>query len=153
MNTTIEFCIFELVYLPNFSLKWEFCFFFDQICTKRVFPVENRKIVIVRASMIVTYYIKLFHTGADRHNGILMSLLLFAETKIPALWEIVILGYKCFYFTTNQQPSFNMRDFLYGSISSHHEMWGKIVLEKYKKFLQSECFCLFFGLCKFPPEL
>ena len=26
--------------------------------------------------MVVTYYIKLFHTGADRRNGILMSLLL-----------------------------------------------------------------------------
>ena len=32
--------------------------------------------------MVVTYYIKLFCTGADRHNGILMSLLrLVAETK------------------------------------------------------------------------
>ena len=26
--------------------------------------------------MVVTYYIKLFETGADIHNGILMSLLL-----------------------------------------------------------------------------
>ena len=26
--------------------------------------------------MVVTYYIKLFRTGADRQNGILMSLLL-----------------------------------------------------------------------------
>ena len=34
-----------------------------------------------RASMVVTYYIKLFRTGADRHNSILMSLLLLvAET-------------------------------------------------------------------------
>ena len=33
--------------------------------------------------MVVTYYIKLYQTGADRHNGILMSLLLLvAETKI-----------------------------------------------------------------------
>ena len=32
--------------------------------------------------MVVTYYIKLFCTGSDRHNGILMSLLLLvAETK------------------------------------------------------------------------
>ena len=31
--------------------------------------------------MVVTYYTKLFRTGADRHNGILMSLLLLvAET-------------------------------------------------------------------------
>ena len=33
--------------------------------------------------MFVTYYIKLFGTGADRHNGMLMSLLLVvAETTI-----------------------------------------------------------------------
>ena len=31
--------------------------------------------------MVVTYYIKLFRSGAERHNGILMSLLLLvAET-------------------------------------------------------------------------
>ena len=37
----------------------------------------------LRASMVVTYYIKLFRTGAGRYNGILMSLLLLvAETKI-----------------------------------------------------------------------
>ena len=41
----------------------------------------NAKIALLRASMVVTYYIKLFRTGADRHNGILMSLLLLvAET-------------------------------------------------------------------------
>ena len=33
--------------------------------------------------MVVTYYIKLFRTGANRYNGILMSLLLLvAETII-----------------------------------------------------------------------
>ena len=43
--------------------------------------VENGKIALVRASMVVTYYIKVFRTGADRHNNILMSfLLLVAET-------------------------------------------------------------------------
>ena len=47
------------------------------------FPVENRKTALVRASMVVTYCIKLFHLGTDRHNGILMSvLLLVAETII-----------------------------------------------------------------------
>ena len=41
----------------------------------------NAKIALLCASMVVTYYIKLFLTGADRHNGILMSLLLLvAET-------------------------------------------------------------------------
>ena len=31
--------------------------------------------------MVVTYYIKLFRTGADRYNGILMSLLLLVAEK------------------------------------------------------------------------
>ena len=32
--------------------------------------------------MVITYYIKLFRTGPDKHNGILMSLLLLvAETS------------------------------------------------------------------------
>ena len=53
----------------------------DQICQKREFTVKNGKIALVRASMVITYYIKLFRTGADRHNCILMSfLLLVTET-------------------------------------------------------------------------
>ena len=36
----------------------------------------NAKIALLGVSMVVTYYIKLFQTGADRYNGILMSLLL-----------------------------------------------------------------------------
>ena len=32
--------------------------------------------------MVVTYYIKLFHMKADRHNSILMSLLLLVAEKI-----------------------------------------------------------------------
>ena len=82
INGAIEFCIFELVSVPNFSLNWQFWFFWPNL-PKRDFPVENGKIALVRASMVVTYYIKLFRTGADRRNGILMSLLLLgAETII-----------------------------------------------------------------------
>ena len=37
---------------------------------------------LLGASMVVTYYIKFFRTGVDRHNRTLMSpLLLVAETK------------------------------------------------------------------------
>ena len=47
------------------------------------FTNKNAKIALLRASMVVTYYIKLFRTGAGRHNGILMSLLLLvAETNM-----------------------------------------------------------------------
>ena len=46
----------------------------------------------MRATIVVTYYIKLFRTGADRHNDILMSLLLLvAETIIGEANDI--LGY------------------------------------------------------------
>ena len=46
------------------------------------FTIWNAKIALMRASMVVTYYIKLFRTGTDRHNSILMSLLLLVtETK------------------------------------------------------------------------
>ena len=44
-------------------------------------PANARRFALLRASMVVTYYIKLFCTGADRNNSILMSLLrLVAET-------------------------------------------------------------------------
>ena len=36
----------------------------------------------MRASMVLTYNIKLFRTGADRHNGILISLLLLVAVAI-----------------------------------------------------------------------
>ena len=68
------------------SFKWQFCFlflfFFDQIWPKRVFPAEKGKIVLVRGSMVVTYYITIFRTGANRHNGSLMSLLLLVAGTI-----------------------------------------------------------------------
>ena len=60
------------------------------LAQKRVFLVENGKIALVRASMVVTYNIKLFRMGADRQNGILMSLILLVaetittETKISS---------------------------------------------------------------------
>ena len=55
--------------------------FFDQVCPKMEFLAETGKIALVRASMVVTYYIILFRTGPTDTNGILMSLvLLVAET-------------------------------------------------------------------------
>ena len=42
VNTTIEFCIFKLVWVPSFSWNWQF-WFLDQICPKRAFAVGNRK--------------------------------------------------------------------------------------------------------------
>ena len=64
--------------------------FFDQICPNSKFPVEKRKIAHVRASMMVTYYSKLFRTGADRHNGILMYLLLLVAETINFVIFLVL---------------------------------------------------------------
>ena len=47
------------------------------------FTKWNAKIAVLRASMDVTFYIKLFWTGSNRYNGILMTLLLLvAETTV-----------------------------------------------------------------------
>ena len=54
-----------------------------------VFLVKSRKIALVRGFMVVTYYIKLFCTGADQHNGILMSLLFLAAETIKQ-WQYQI---------------------------------------------------------------
>ena len=73
----------------KFQLKQTIFDFFDQICPKRVFPVEKRKIALLRVSMVVIYYIKLFCTGADVHNDILMSLFLLVAEIIRVSYEIV----------------------------------------------------------------
>ena len=61
-------------------------FFFSiyQISPKQEFPVENRKIALARASMVLTNYMKLFRRGADRHNGIVMSLLLLLSETVSS---------------------------------------------------------------------
>ena len=56
--------------------------FFDQICPKRELSVENGRITLVRAFMVVTCYVKLLLTRADRHNSILMSLLVLVAVTI-----------------------------------------------------------------------
>ena len=63
------------------QLKLTILIFFDQIFPKMRFRVETRKIALARASMVVTYSIKLFRTGADRRSSIFVSLLyLVADT-------------------------------------------------------------------------
>ena len=55
------------------------------------FTNRKAKIAFLRASMVVTYYIKLFRTRADRHNGILMSLLLLVAETIVFQIQIMLL--------------------------------------------------------------
>ena len=69
VNAIIKFYIFELVWITNFSLNWQFWFFGPNLP-----KFVNGKIALVHGSMLCT--------GADRHNSILMSLLLIvSETK------------------------------------------------------------------------
>ena len=66
----------------NWISKTVYCIRCVMVC-KIGFTNWNVKIALSRASMVVTYYIKLFRTEDDRRNGILMSpLFLVAETKI-----------------------------------------------------------------------
>ena len=55
VNTTIEFCIFKLVWVPSFSWNWQF-WFLDQICPKRAFAVGNRK------KMNITIELRIFQS-------------------------------------------------------------------------------------------
>ena len=79
--------------------KTVYCIWCVMVCKIDV-TKWNAKIALLHASMVITYYIKLFRTGADRYNGILMSLLLaVAETikqfavicrSFPAFTERVV---------------------------------------------------------------
>ena len=76
VNTTIDFCIFELVYLPNFSLNWQFWFFFlSKFAQKGYLRSKTKKPhLCVRSWSLLTMLT--FRTGPDRYNSILKSLLL-----------------------------------------------------------------------------
>ena len=75
----------------NWISKIEYWLRFLMVCkifSCSEFPKRMEKIgkckefTFLRASMVVTNYIKLLRTGADKHNGILIRLLLLvAETK------------------------------------------------------------------------
>ena len=55
---------------------------------------KNKKGAVLRASMVITYYIKLFRMRADRQNGTLIPLLLLVaetETKITYITKITKL--------------------------------------------------------------
>ena len=43
LNITIEFCMFELVYVPNFSLKWEFWCFGQNLPKKGISDQKQKK--------------------------------------------------------------------------------------------------------------
>ena len=44
VNTTIEFCLYELVYAPNFNLNWQFCFLGPNLTKKGCFWSKTEKV-------------------------------------------------------------------------------------------------------------
>ena len=76
----------------NWISKTVYCIRCVMVC-KIGFTNWNAKIAFLQASMLITYNIKLFRTGADRHNGILMSLPLFvaeANSKEQNILGVII---------------------------------------------------------------
>ena len=71
----------------NWISKTVYCIRCVMVC-KIGFTNWNAKIALLRASMVVTYYIKLFRTGADRQNGILISLLLLVAETITFIFSM-----------------------------------------------------------------
>ena len=90
MLETFAYRTVTVVYFTdqNWISKTVYCISCVMVC-KIGFTNWNAKIAILRASMVVTYYIQHFRTVADRHNGILMSpLILVAETIICMIIDI-----------------------------------------------------------------
>ena len=69
VSINIEFSIFELVKVPDFSLNWE-SLFFGSNCSKKVFPVENRK--GGWGNFVYCYY-SLFQISALTENFVFMD--------------------------------------------------------------------------------
>ena len=79
----------------NWISKTVYCIRCVMFC-KIGFISCNAKIGLLRASMLVTYYIKLFRRGIYRHNAILMFLLLLvAEKKGNANFSLFNIFRKC----------------------------------------------------------
>ena len=65
----------------NWIPKILYCIRCVMVC-KIGFTNWNAKIALLRVSLVVTYLVVIFWMGADRHNGILMSLLLLVAGTI-----------------------------------------------------------------------
>ena len=64
VNTAIEFCIFELVYVPNFSLNWQFWFLWPNLPKKGLSSLKqkselHRKILHIQISLSTRFQLKL----------------------------------------------------------------------------------------------
>ena len=93
-------------YFPdqNWIPKTVYCIRCVMVC-KIGFTNWNAITALLRASMVVTYYIKFFRTGTDRRNGILMYLLLLVVEKIIFLLSNPLKFSKISYLTSLAKAS------------------------------------------------
>ena len=99
----MEIFTVAVVYFTNQNRipKTFYCIRCVMVC-KTGFANQNKKIAVLRASMVVTYFIKLFRAEVDRHNGILISLLLLVAETInlnDAFFNLILLAICKFYLT------------------------------------------------------
>ena len=69
LHFTDQNCIFKPVYCIRCVMVCKISF--TRTKAKRFAFQANTKIALLCAYMVVTYYIKLFRTGGERHNGAL----------------------------------------------------------------------------------
>ena len=100
----------------------------------------NAKIALLRVSMVVTYHIKLFRSEADKHNGILLSLLLLvAETTMAKQKQHSCLSV-CLSACLSVRPSLNFLKI--GSLVfyniAHGDSWAWYLLTDEATFLKKK---------------
>ena len=103
INSAIEFCILELVKVPNFSLNWQFwffffflIFFFDQ---KKKFRSKTEKLHLhVRPDATVFSY--LFSFYSQRQWGYLALHQQPQWQFLPYLWKAITFLFDIFQFSS-----------------------------------------------------
>ena len=92
-NSIIEFCIFELVSVPNFSIKWQFLFLGPNL-TKKGISTQNQKseqhhwILRIRIRLGTIFLGAMALLGQSRESWPSMALLGHVEnSQIKMLWH------------------------------------------------------------------
>ena len=81
--------------------------------------------------MVVTYYIKLFRTGADRHNGILMSrLILVAETIMKMRMTHIRITNLAYFLTDTQNKEKYLLNDLYEKFRNKFSLKQMLTVKK-----------------------
>ena len=103
VNSAIEFCIFELVSVPNFNLNWQFWFFGPNLLLKGI-PTRNQKneyhrwILHIRISLGTKFQLKLTisplyvpKNGKSEHHYCILHIRISIGTKFQLKLTVFIL--------------------------------------------------------------